>query len=125
MQGGAAFFDGPGFLHHGIVDDAYDDLAFDAEGDGDAEVGDAVEEIHGAIDGIDDPLARGGLVAGDAFFAVECIGGAGIEQDLGDEILRGFIELQFDVVVGGFIDDGELAEFFAQEFSGFERGVGG
>jgi len=45
------------------VDDAGDDLAIDAKGDGNAEVRDAVEEIDRAIDGIDDPLAVGGLIA--------------------------------------------------------------
>ena len=53
------------------MDDAGDDLAIDAQGDGDAEVRDAVEEIYRAVDGIDDPLAVGVLVSGDAFLAVE------------------------------------------------------
>ena len=56
-QGRAAFFDGPRFPDHRIVNDANDDFTCDAEGDGNAEMGDAVKEIHGAVDGIDDPLA--------------------------------------------------------------------
>ena len=76
-HGRAAFFDGPGFADHRIVDHADDDFPGDAQGDGDAEMGDAVEVVHGAVDGIDDPLAVGVLVAGDAFLAVERVAGAG------------------------------------------------
>lgn len=56
-EGGAAFCDGPGFADHGVMDDADGDFTGDAQGDGDAEMGDAVEKIHGSVDRVDDPLA--------------------------------------------------------------------
>jgi hypothetical protein len=105
------------------VNDADDDFAFDAQGNRDAEMRDAIEKIHCAINGIDDPLAVGFLIASDAFFSIERVTGAGIEQDLGDQVLGSFIELELDIVVRGFIDHRELAEFFVQQFSRFESGM--
>ena len=121
----AAFFDGPGFADHGIVNDAEDDFVADAQGDGDAEVGDAVEEIDGAIDGIDDPMAVGVLISGYTFLAIERVGGAGSEEDVGDEVLGFLVEREFDIVVMRFIDREGFAEMFAEEFSGFQSGFDG
>lgn len=124
-HGLAAFCDGPGLSDHGIVDDAEDDFVADPQGDGDAEVWDAVEEIHGTIDGIDDPVAVRILVSGNAFFAIERVIGTGGEQDVGDEVLGFLIECELDVVMMRFIDREGLSEMFAEEFSGFHRGAGG
>ena len=101
------------------MDDAEHDFVADTQGDGYAEMRDAVEEIHGAIDGIDDPVAVGVLVSSDAFLAIECIGGARGEEDAGDQILGFFVEREFDVVMMRFIDREGFAEMFAEEFSGF------
>ena len=102
-HGHAAFLDGPGLADHGIVDHTDDDLVVHAERDGDAEMGDAVEVVHRAVDGIDDPLAAGGLVPGDAFLSVKGIARACAEEDGGDEILGFLVEGQLDVVVMGLI----------------------
>lgn len=125
QHGLAAFYDGPGFADHGIVDDTEHDFVADTKGDGDAEVWDAVEEIHCAIDGIDDPLAVGVLVSSDTFLAVERVGGATVEEDVGDEVLGFLVEREFDVVMMCFIDRERLAEMFAQEFSCFKSGLDG
>lgn len=125
QHGLAAFFNGPGFADHGIVDDAEDDHAIDAQGDGDAEVRDAVEEIHRAIDGVDDPLAVGILVSGDAFLAIDRVVRATEEEDVGDEVLGFLVERELDVVVMSFIDSEGLAEMFAEEFSCFNGGLDG
>ena len=125
QHGLAAFFYGPCFTNHGIVDDTEDDHAIDAQSDGDAEVRDAVEEIHRAIDGIDDPLALGILVSGDAFFAVKRIVRASEEENVGDEVLGFLVEREFDVVVMLFIDREGFTEMFAKEFSSFKSGLDG
>ncbi len=70
-------------------------------------------------------MAVGGLVAGDAFLAVERVAIAGAEQDLRDEFLGFLVERELDVVVGRFIDDGVGAEVFAEELARFKGGVGG
>src|SRR5690606_4121449 len=88
----AALLDGPSLADDRVVDDADHDLAGDAEGDGDAEMGDAVEEIHRAVDGIDDPLAVAVGVAAEAFLAVEGVAGAGAEENVLDELLRLLVE---------------------------------
>ena len=119
QHGLTSFGDGPGFSDHGIVNDAEDDFVADAQGDGDAEVGDAVEEIDGAIDGIDNPVTVGVLISGDTFLAIERVGGAGSEEDVGDEVLGFLVEREFDIVVMRFIDREGFAKMFAEEFSGF------
>lgn len=85
----------------------------------------AVEEIHRAINRIDNPLAGGLLVARDAFFAVECIARASPEKNAGDEILRFLVERELDVVIRGFIDCGGAAEVLAEKFSRFKCGMSG
>ena len=81
------------------MDHADDDLTIHAECDGNAEMGDAIEEIHRAIDGIDDPLSGGILVSGDSFLAIESVSGTSGEEDIGDEILGFFVERELDVVM--------------------------
>ena len=46
-----------------------------------------VEKVYGAIDGIDDPLMFGTLVASEAFFTVDGVAGEFLQDDIGDEIL--------------------------------------
>ena len=64
------------------------DLVPLAQRDRDAEMRDAVEEIHRAIDGIDDPLEGAGLVAGDAFLAIDGVIREVLQEQAGDELLR-------------------------------------
>jgi len=85
-------------------------------------MGDAVEEVHGAIDGIDDPLIGAGLIAGEAFLAIDGVIVEVIEDHLGDEGLGLDVELELDVVSLHGIDVEGGAEVGAKKFSG---GLGG
>ena len=114
----AAAEDGPGFVEHGVVDHSEDGFAVVAEGDGDAEVRDAVEEIDGAVDGVDDPLPRGGLVAGGAFLAEDDVVRASGEDSGFEEDLGFAVEGEFDVVGEFFIDLKIAAEGFFQGDAG-------
>jgi hypothetical protein len=89
-----------------------------AQGDGNAEVGDAVEEVHRAVDGIDDPMEGAGLIAGDAFLAVDGVIGKLIEDHAGDEFLGLDVELELDVVGFERIDVERGAEVGAQKGAG-------
>ena len=64
----------------------------------------AVEEIHRAIERIDDPLMIACLVADDSFFAVKRVLRKTLEQDFRDQILRQNIDLELDVVRGRGVD---------------------
>ena len=109
-EGGGTEVGFPEFVPHGVEDDADLDFLVEASGDGDAEVGDAVEVVHGAIDGIDDPLPRAGLVPRDAFFAVDGMVGECLEDDVRDEVLALNIEVELDVVLVCGGDVGSRAE---------------
>ncbi len=126
VQGGdAAFFYGPGFVLHGIIDDAGDVFAIPFSGDGNAEVGDAVEVVHGAINGVHDPLSIAVRITGVAFFSFDAVVREGFEQDLGDEVLAADIEIELDVVLEHFINGEHGAEVFPLEFSGGVCGFDG
>ena len=121
----AILFRGPGFVGHGVVDHAHEDVFSLSQGDGDAEVWDAVEEIDGAIDGIDDPLELGVLIAAEAFFAIEGMVGI-LGSDAGeDEILGLAVELKLEVVVQGFVDRFVLVKVVAKELAHFMGGAEG
>ena len=81
-----------------VEDDADLDLVIQPCGDGDAEVGDTIEIVHGSVDGIDDPLPRAGLVPGYAFFSVDGVIWEGFQNDVRDQVLRFDVEIEFDVV---------------------------
>lgn len=122
-QNGASFFGSPSFVRHGVVDDAgYDFLAV-SEGDGDAEVGDAVEEVDGAVDGIDDPLIVGFLIAADAFFAIEGVVGELAGDALKDEVLGFAVELELEVVVLSFVDIFGLMKVVVKKLAGLLGGT--
>ncbi len=76
---------------------------------------DAVEEVHRAVDGIDDPLVFAVLVAADAFLAVDGVVGIAGEQERLDERLRALVEFELDVVGEVFIDLLLKAEVRAQQ----------
>ncbi len=107
-EGGCAEMGFPEFVAHGVEDDADLDFLVEPSGDGDAEVGDSVEVVHGAVDGIDDPLPRAGLVSGDAFFAIDGMVGKCLEDDVSDEVLALNVEVELDVVLvcGGDVGSG-------------------
>jgi hypothetical protein len=84
---------------------------------------DAVEKVYGAIDGIDDPLMLGGLVAGKSLFAIDGMAGELLKDDPGDEILGLFVESEFQVVGESFIDFFNFVEVCPEKFARFLRGV--
>lgn len=119
----AAFFCGPSFAGHWVVDDACEDIFALAHGDGDAEVGDAVEEVDGAIDGVDDPLAVGVLITAEAFFAIEGVVGEVGGDASEDEVLGLAVELELEVVMEGLIDGLVLVEVVAEKLACFLGGA--
>ena len=82
---------------------------------------DRVEVIHGAVDGIDDPLELARLIAGEAFLAIDRVIGKGGEQTRGDQLLRAHVEVELDVVRLEGIDVERPAEVAAQEHAGLAR----
>ena len=104
---------------------AHHNFAGDAQRDRHAEVRNAIEKIHRAIDRVDDPLPVGVLVASDALLAVERVAGPRAEQDAGDQLLRFLVERQLDVVLRRLVDRGIAAEVLSQKFARGERGIGG
>jgi hypothetical protein len=127
-RGGQAFGDLPEFIHHGVVDDTDEELVgvFATGGDGDAEVGDAEEVVHGAVDGIDDPFDV--AIAADvgiAFLAEDEVVGVAVENELHDEFLAANVHFEFDVMALHFIDGEVRAEVFFDELAGAAGGFGG
>ena len=88
-------------------------------------MGDAVEEVHGPVDGIHDPLQGGALLPADAFLPVDGVVGVGFEEDGGDEVLRLAVEGQLHVVVLGLVDGLLLVEVRAEEGAGLAGGLNG
>jgi hypothetical protein len=91
----------PKFILHGIINDADEELICTATtcGDGNAEVGDAEEIVHRAINRVDDPFdVAVATDVGIAFFSEDEVIGMPSEDELGDEILAAHVHLQFDVV---------------------------
>ncbi len=105
VERGLAVLGQPELVLARVVDDAEDQLARVAEGDRDTVVGDAVEEVHGAVDGVDDPLPRAGLVAGDAFLAEDGVVGKGGQQVFADGVLALDVELDLDIEFLLLVDD--------------------
>ncbi len=112
------------FLAHRIVDDPGEDFLFfpAPHRDRNAEVRDAVEIIHRAVQRIDDPLEFAVGISAHAFLAVDRVVGETREDDLRDEFLRALVEFEFDVVRGERIDVEFAAEIFAQQRTGGARG---
>ena len=125
QEGGRAALDAPQLVAHGVVDDADEDMAGLAERDAYGEVRNVVEKIHRAVDGVDDPLVLGGLVAANALLAVDGVVGVAVEDDRLDEGLRAFVEFELDVVGEVFIDMEGLAEIGAEKSAGGLGGIEG
>ena len=66
-----AVLDRPELVAHRIINDSDDDSARLSQRNGNRKMRDAVEEIDGAIDRIDDPLEFTGRVALNAFLAID------------------------------------------------------
>lgn len=117
-QGRAAIEHGPRFAEHGVVNETNKRAAAVAQRDGDAEVGDTVEKIHGSIDGIDDPLPGRVLIAGVAFFSEDDVIGEDGEDVAFEESLGLAIKGEFDVVGLLFINRQIAAEGLAKRLAG-------
>ncbi len=85
--GFSPFCAAPHFIANRIVNNADNDFARETQRDRDAEMRNAVEIIHGAIERIDDPLVFAGLVAHDSFLAVKRMLGKFFQKQLGDQLL--------------------------------------
>jgi hypothetical protein len=87
-------------------------------------MGDAVEVVHRAVQGVDNPLAIP-CATSDAFFAEDGVVGVAGEDVVLDEALGAAVEFEFDVMGLHGIDLERLFEIFAEKFSGEEGGVDG
>ena len=98
-----SFFGPEHFVMDRRIDDPGEGFAVPFEGDGDGEVGNAVEKIGGAVQGIDDPpVGSIGAVNRAAFLHQKAVGGAGLGKlssnsvlglpvGVGNEIRRAFL----------------------------------
>ncbi|CEG09415.1 hypothetical protein BN961_02841 [Afipia felis] len=76
------------FFIAGIVDHAGDDRALALQGDRDRELRNAVQEVRGAVERVDDPcVALVGALAGAAFLAEEAIAGARLDEVVVEHLL--------------------------------------
>ena len=92
---------------HGLDHDAGDDRAVDLGGDRDAEARVAVEEVHGAVDGVDQPAHPGAAPAAAALLAEDRVGGPGLQQPADDQPLDGLVDVGHHVG-GGRLGGGHL-----------------
>ena len=121
----ATFLGGPCFVSHGVMDDSHENIFSLSKRDGDAEVGNAVKEIYGAIDGVDDPLVFGVLIAAETFFAVQGVIWVVGSDTSKDEILSFAVEFQLEVMMLRFIDGFVLMKMVAKELAYFLSGADG
>ena len=89
------------------------------QGNADAEMRDAVEVVHRAIDRIDDPLKGAGLIPRQPLLPVNGMIRKRLQQNPLDHFLTAHIEFQLDVVFLHFIHHRHLAVM------GFDKGTGG
>ena len=115
------------FLAHRIIDDPGKDFILlpATHRDRSAEVRDAVEIIHRAVERIDDPLELARLIATDAFLAVDRVVREACEEDPRDEVLRLHVECQLDVVRRELVDLAFGKKVFLQELARRARRFGG
>lgn len=85
-------------LREGVVDHPDEGLAIEGEREGDGDVRVGVDEVCGAVDGVDDEGWGGGEGArGGGFFAEEGVGGVGGEEGGGDEGFDCFVGFGYEV----------------------------
>jgi len=111
---------------HGIVDDGVFQASADLAGDRDREYREAVEEIRGAVERVDDP---DGLVlaAASALLGQERVRGV-VAADAGDDLLLGGLVDLGDEVVAPLGVDGERFEAVQaahDQLAGAARGAHG
>lgn len=124
-EGSGTEVSGEEFVAHGIVDDTDLGGAVLATGDGDAEMGDAVAEVDGAVDGVDDPFGADASGAVATFFPEDVVVGMGGEEPGLDEGLDFDVDLEFDVVSEGLFHHELGAEGLAEVSAGLTGGLGG
>ncbi len=103
------------------MNEADDDLATFLQGDGDAEMRHAVEEIDRSVDGVDHPLVFRVGVAGIPFFTEHSVFREGSQQSFFQKSLRLPVECQLDVVGEFFVHFEGSSEGAAQSEAGFKR----
>lgn len=113
------------FICHRIVDDGDEGLGVVVEGHGDGEVGEAVGEVGGTVEGVDVPSEGGvGVVVG-AFFADEAVGGECLLELGGDLFFGGGIVLGNEVDGGRFGIGGGMAGLGVGLLAAAEDSAGG
>src|SRR4051794_27707483 len=85
---------------------------------------DAVKEIYGAVDRIDDPFVLTVRRGGRTFFAEHRVAWEMPKQGFCDEVLRAFVELKLDVVRFFGVHDQLLAKMHADQIAGLSPGLG-
>ena len=113
----------PKFVGHRLVNDTRGDHPVVAVGDRNGKVGDAVEEVHRAVDRVDDPLIGSTLVPADPLLAVNRMIGKDSQNKRLDQRLGATVELQLDVVCLGGIDIQFPLEMSADHSAGSQGGV--
>jgi hypothetical protein len=106
------------------MDHAGEEFIVAADGNGRGEMGDAIEVVHCAVQGVDNPLAVT-RSSSDALFSEDGMVGVPSQDVIFDEALGAAVEFQFDVVRLHGIDFERLFEIFAEKFSGHECGIDG
>lgn len=86
MPSAGAADGGEEFVEEGVVDDADGGVAGEEEGEGDGDGGEVVDEVGGAVDGVDEEGGAGGDAARGvvAFLADEVVGGVFGDEARGD-----------------------------------------
>jgi len=112
----------PELISHRIVNYADNDFTLFSQGDGNAEVRDAIEVIDGPINRIDDPLKIGGMV----FSASPSSPDDGVvwetsPEAIRDQRLRANIKLQLDIVSFFDVHFERSAEVFANQGAGLRE----
>ena len=109
----------------GIVDEACDQFAFALKPDRHREVRNAVQEVGGAVERIDDPhIGLVGALARAAFLADEAVAGPGLGQFVVERLLRALVG-RGDEIRRTFQRDLQildLAEIALQRAAGAARG---
>ena len=106
-----------GVVHHGLFN-----LAFDGQRNAHAVHGQAVDEVHGAVQGVDDPHVF--RILGPMLFArlfgPDAVAGVGCQQGFDDGLLSGLVDFGHKIV-GGFL---RYADRFNVERSTVDDGTG-
>src|SRR6185312_7754343 len=127
--GALAFLGGEEFIAGGIVDDSGDEFAVGIGGEagramlqphGDAEDGEGMGEVRGAVQRIDVPAVLGLEAVARAFFAEDAVAGKASADALDDQLFGGAVGFSDEVNVALVFGNNAALEEAAQQGSGFE-----